>query len=88
MTSAFGIEHTVSKSFRKLAPKLVAAEQNLGKQPVSAGVRRKENYAQWRVNAGKPGSRFYEHRVMDKEGAQAMVTAAGNSSRRTGRKLS
>jgi hypothetical protein len=86
MRSAFGVEHyELSKAFRKIAPKLEAASRALESRP-RAGIAGagKENYAQWRLQAGRPGPRSREYRIKDKEGAQAWVTAAGN---REGRKL-
>jgi hypothetical protein len=85
--SAFGIEHGISKSYKKLVPKLIKADKAFQSRPRVNGGWVKENYVQWRAEAGRPGLRARVHRRMDKEGAQAMVTAAGNQSKRAGRKL-
>lgn len=87
MISAFGVEHTISKSFKKLSPKLMKASFKLEGKPRPNGGWINENYAQWRGQAGRPGARSLADRAKDKEGARAMVTAAGNRSKRKGRVL-
>ena len=87
MLSAFGVDHGISKSFRKLEPKLLKAGAALESKPRAPGGWTKENYIQWRGQAGRAGSRTHDDRLGDKEGARAMVTAAGNRSKRAGRTL-
>lgn len=76
-----------SKSFNKLNPKLLKADKAFQSRPRENGGWTKENYVQWRSAAGTPGSRSRADRLGDKEGARAMVTGAGNQSKRAGRKL-
>lgn len=63
MMSAFGVEHTVSKSFKKLQPKLEHAEYaSIDRSPdpktQTLEARFKENYAGWRNHAGLKGRRM------------------------------
>lgn len=91
MTSAFGVEHAVSKSFRRLGPKLRGALQDVPGQSMDERVR--HNYAMFRNVAGnrglngKPRGEDLELQQRFKQQARASVTAAGNISRRKGRKL-
>jgi hypothetical protein len=80
MISAWGIEHgEVSKSFRKLAPKLASVNQGLQRAtPVSRnqdmGGRLKENYSQWRHSAGQTGGSKMG-RMMGKPGVSTITSA-------------
>jgi hypothetical protein len=97
--SAFGVEHGISKSFKKLEPKLARANSRIqaatpnGRSQSLEG-RFQENYAQWRGSAGragsnqmfgKPGASKIKIAQGSKEGAGAMVTGIGNMTRRAGR---
>lgn len=63
-----------SKSFNKLNPKLLKAKAAMESKPRKNDLGwRKENYAQWRSQAGSPGSRSRIDRLGDKEGARAMA---------------
>jgi hypothetical protein len=51
MISAFGVEHGVSKSWKKLAPKLARAPY-VSKPGQGMQERMRVNYAQWRYKSG------------------------------------
>lgn len=95
MISAFGVEHTVSKAFKKLEPQLRTANTKVqdatpnGRSQTLHG-RFQENYTQWRGSAGragsnqmfgKPGASKIKIAQGSKEGARAMVTGIGNINR-------
>lgn len=106
--SAFGVEH-VSKSYRKLAPKLIKARKSLpAYEKQNMDQRIKLNYAEAREDVGRFGrearknptkmavqnAKEYAKGVDRKEWpwqpkkvTGAMVTAAGNRSKRKGRVL-
>lgn len=101
MRSAFGVEHTVNKAFKKLEPQLANANTRIqdatpnGRSQALEG-RFRENYAQWRNSAGrtgsnrmfgKPGPSRIKNAQEAKKGARAMVIGIGNISRRAGRVL-
>lgn len=56
MTSAFGIDHGyISKSYKKMAPKLARAGNFTAKDTDDIGQRMKVNYSQWRMKSGVRG---------------------------------
>lgn len=68
MLSAFGVDHGISKSFRKLAPKLAQAEaRSLKRTPHGKNQtlpdRYRENYAQWRGKAGHLSNQVKEYKT-------------------------
>ena len=78
MRSAWGIEHgEVSKSFKKLDPKLNHAEDASwrrlpnGKTQTLDG-RFRENYAQWRSRAGRRGQNRLQHGLPGKPSSTAI----------------
>jgi hypothetical protein len=88
--SAFGVEHTVSKAFRKLAPKLLPS---LEKEGVNLDDRIKHNYAMARIAQGTSSKKAWKkigwpegergrQAAAFKTQKEAMVTAAGNRSKR------
>lgn len=59
MISAFGVEHTVSKSWKKMGPKYASALANMTNKGGKASARhtyRKMRYAQGRIDLGEQGS--------------------------------
>lgn len=89
------LSKSLSKSFKKLNPKLIKAETSLPPyEKQSMDQRLKYNYSVFRSEAGfsqKPGKKppkaWIKDGQMGKELARVNVTAAGNRSRRKGRKL-
>ena len=86
-----------AKRFTALAPKLAGAAKS--SPPAHMGGRVSNNYAHWRHGAGatgggkmarmmgKPGASSIASAQKAKAGARAMVSAAGNRSKRAGRYL-
>jgi hypothetical protein len=95
MRSAWGIEHgEVSKSFKRMAPKLLAS---MNKEGANMDQRIRHNYAMSRVALGTTSKKGYrkvgwpegdqiKHATKFKAETKAMLSAAENRSRRT-RKL-
>lgn len=100
MRSAFGVEHgEVAKAFRKVNPKLISSLKGASEPPKTQTMdqRIKHNYAMFRGMSGgiadknaKSSYRAFEGEPTArqwKDMARAQVTAAGNRSKRKGRKL-
>lgn len=66
MISAFGVEHTVSKSWTKMGPKLARAGSFVAKPTDDIGQRMKVNYSQWRHKSGWLGKHEVNPRKFDK----------------------
>lgn len=73
MISAFGIDHTLSKSWKKLAPKLAAAEK--GMRPEATGgpreMYRKLHYIKDRQDLGEAGSMQAVTRIKTRQAKNA-----------------
>ena len=81
MISAFGVDHGISKAYRKLEPKLRNANAQIqhanpnGRTQTLHG-RFQENYSQWRHSAGQTGGTKLG-RMMGKPGASSIKSAQG-----------